>query len=82
MPITHIHHDWQVRRDTGLTVYEECPQCHRRHAWQRGMSLEPIDRNWIETGQWSPDTPPHRPQATPHPLTGDPIDAFKSQRKG
>ena len=82
MPITHISHNWQVRRDTGVTVYEECPVCHRRQAYQRGSgNAEPIDRQWVTTGTWSASTPPQRPRIVQPPPQSDPIDAYQSQRR-
>ena len=82
MPIGHFNHNWQVRRDTGVTVYEECPVCRRRQAYQRGTgNAESIDRQWIATGTWSGSTPPQRPRVVRPVAQPDPIDAFQSQRR-
>ena len=82
MPITHINHQWHVRRDTGATIYEECPVCHKRQAWQRGVgATEAIDRQWIQTGTWSTATPAHKPQPVTSIPPPEPIESFQAQRK-
>jgi len=45
-----LTHWWEVKRDTGKTVYEECVVCGARRAWQRwpGVGAQPVDRAWVD----------------------------------
>lgn len=62
-------HRWSKVRDTSHTIYSRCTACGKRRAAQpiraqRGFSQK-IDERWVQTGEWSPDTPmiAHRPGA-------------------
>lgn len=82
MPITHLMHDWQIERDTGVTVYELCPACNRRQAWQRHAGIEPVDTRWVRGGEFRPSTPAHNPPPTVW-TDDDPdiIDRYAPQRR-
>lgn len=43
---------WETVRDTGLTLYQVHPSGRRRAVQIRG-AYQPIDRRWLETGEWS-----------------------------
>lgn len=47
---------WSTVRDTGATIYEECP-CGRRRIRQAKDGFQPIDRGWLETGEWTKRPP-------------------------
>lgn len=42
---------WKTVRDTGVHRYEECP-CGRRRVRRVGSGYQPIDRQWVEGGDW------------------------------
>lgn len=44
---------WTVVRDTGVNVYLECP-CGRRKVRTRPWAYQPIDKGWLDTGEWTP----------------------------
>jgi hypothetical protein len=51
----HRHRHWhkkRLMRDTGFTRYYQCLQCERRWYTQGTGGYQPIDRHWIETGEW------------------------------
>lgn len=44
---------WRTVRDTGITVYQEHPS-GRRRVRQRHGGYQPIDRRWLDGGDWTP----------------------------
>ena len=68
-PCAPEKHQWANVRNTAHTIYERCAACGKRRASQpvraqRGFQQK-IDLRWVETGEWSPNTPmpQHRPGA-------------------
>jgi len=56
----HLHR-YALARDTGKHQYLQCRRCGRRHV--RVMSYgghQPVDRQWLDTGQWTVMGPPPR----------------------
>ena len=53
---------WQTVRDTGVHVYETC-SCGLRRVRRVCRAHQPIDRGWLETGEWTP-LPTRFPTAT------------------
>lgn len=43
---------WTVVSDTGVHLYERCA-CGRRRIRKVGWGHQPIDRGWLETGEWT-----------------------------
>ena len=43
---------WVTVRDTGFTMYQQHPS-GRRRVVQASAGYQPIDRRWVETGEWS-----------------------------
>ena len=44
---------WDKVRDTGINVYLQCA-CGKRKVRTRPRGHQPIDRGWLETGEWTP----------------------------
>ena len=53
---------WSEVEHTGVHVYETC-QCGRRRIRKVAHAHQPIDRGWLETGEWTP-RPTKFPQAS------------------
>lgn len=54
---------WEVVRDTGATIYRQNTITGARSASRITGGHQPIDRHWLETGEWSP--PPKPPCGGP-----------------
>lgn len=49
-------HDYSTVRDCHSHEYLRCSRCGKRRVWIRSCGgYFPIDRHWIETGEWSPE---------------------------
>jgi len=44
---------WETVRDTGITQYQVHPSGKRRAVQQHGGGYQPIDRGWVDTGEWT-----------------------------
>jgi hypothetical protein len=51
-------HKWVVVEDTGVHSYERCGKCGMRRIVRIGSAHQPVDRKWLETGEWSPTPAP------------------------
>ena len=41
-------HKWEVKKDTGFTVYSKCKKCSARKIEQpEGQGYQPIDSDWL-----------------------------------
>lgn len=67
---------WVAVRDTGKTRYQVHPS-GRRRVRQRPGGYQPIDRRWLESGEWSP--PPSAIAPPPSPSAVAPIRAGRDQ---
>lgn len=76
-----LMHSWETVKDCGITVYQCCPVCGKRRAWQRPGGIQPIDRQWVLTGQWTERGPaPKGGSGTAAPLAG--ATAYKPHKSG
>lgn len=57
----HLHR-FRTVRDTGGHLYQQC-QCGKRRVLEVGRIYQPVDRGWVETGEW---TPLGLPPVAPH----------------
>ncbi len=52
--LAHPFHRWATVKDTGVYLYEHCTTCGERRAYRHagGGGYQPIDRQWVTTGEW------------------------------
>jgi len=50
MGLFHFHR-FRIVRDTGRNCYQKC-RCGTRRVLCYGPGCQPIDRQWLATGQW------------------------------
>jgi hypothetical protein len=45
---------WRCARDTGVHLYEVCACGRRRVRRVDPSGWQPVDRGWVQTGEWRP----------------------------
>jgi hypothetical protein len=48
----HWWHSWKTIRETGCHLYQKCACGKRRIKSLRGASHQPIDTQWVESGEF------------------------------
>jgi hypothetical protein len=46
-------HKWKIDKDTGFTIYRRCMKCGKKEIKQRGGGYQPIDKTYLEEGDFS-----------------------------
>lgn len=70
-------HRCDVVRDTGCHEYRVCRHCGKREINTGSRGHQPIDRGWLETGEWTKMVPPpktYRPLPEDDDLANFPVD--------
>lgn len=75
-------HDYQCIKDTRMHRYEVCQRCQQRRIRQVEFGgHQPIDRKWLETGEWTVMWPPLGARSGVQPPddagAGDSIETFQ-----
>lgn len=50
--LCYLFHAWEKAWNTGANTYWRCRRCGSRGIIIPGGGYQPVDRHWLQTGEW------------------------------